>query len=188
MTVTGRRRVAALALLPVLALGLPGCGGGNGEAKVAPVSDQEKMRRYAQCMRQNGVDMPDPADKGGLRVKARRTQDAGREPGKDEVRAADAKCRPLMPNGGKPPKADPEAVARQRALARCMRQNGVPEFPDPDANGGIRIRSGPGGSGIDPESATFQAAQKACAGHRPKGPVPAGGAPMVGGKTEGGGR
>jgi hypothetical protein len=44
-------------------------------------------------------------------------------------------------------------------LARCMRAHGVPNFPDPSSAGGINIQQG---SGIDPQSPAFQAAQQAC--------------------------
>jgi hypothetical protein len=56
-----------------------------------------------------------------------------------------------------------KAEFKQAALehARCMRENGVPDFPDPqfDEKGGARIQIG---KGLEPESATFQQAQKAC--------------------------
>jgi hypothetical protein len=45
-------------------------------------------------------------------------------------------------------------------FADCMRANGVPNFPDPQGGGGgIQI---PAGSGINPQSPAFQAAQKTC--------------------------
>jgi hypothetical protein len=44
------------------------------------------------------------------------------------------------------------------AFSVCMRSHGVPNFPDP-SNGGIRI--GPG-TGLNPRSPAFQAAQTAC--------------------------
>jgi hypothetical protein len=45
-------------------------------------------------------------------------------------------------------------------FADCMRANGVPNFPDPQSGGGgIKI---PAGSGIDPQSPGFQAAQNKC--------------------------
>jgi hypothetical protein len=40
-----------------------------------------------------------------------------------------------------------------------MRAHGVPNFPDPSSAGGINIQQG---SGIDPQSPAFQAAQQAC--------------------------
>jgi hypothetical protein len=48
-------------------------------------------------------------------------------------------------------------------FASCMRQNGVPNFPDPSANGSITA------SGINPDSPAFQNAMKACAKYTPNG-------------------
>jgi len=42
-------------------------------------------------------------------------------------------------------------------FAQCMRANGEPNFPDPNGQGVIQ------GSGLNPQSAQFQAAQKKCA-------------------------
>src|SRR5579862_5527039 len=58
------------------------------------------------------------------------------------------------------------------AFARCMRSNGVPNFPDPSSGGGVTITSG---NGIDPGSPQFQSAQRACQKYLPaeKAPSPA---------------
>jgi hypothetical protein len=47
-----------------------------------------------------------------------------------------------------------------------MRENGVPDFPDPQADGGIRIQAGPG-TGIDPDSQAFKDAQAKCEQYMP---------------------
>jgi hypothetical protein len=52
-------------------------------------------------------------------------------------------------------------------FSKCMRSHGVPKFPDPSSGGGIRVTPG---SGLNPKSPSFQAAQKLC---RPK--LPGGG-------------
>jgi hypothetical protein len=52
-----------------------------------------------------------------------------------------------------------------------MRKNGVPKFPDPDKNGGLLLRAGPG-TGIDPESAQFKAAERKCRSLQPKRRAP----------------
>ncbi|MGH9105428.1 MAG: hypothetical protein ACRDZX_06240 [Acidimicrobiales bacterium] len=52
------------------------------------------------------------------------------------------------------------------AFAQCMRSHGVPRFPDPGGSGGIQIIPG---SGIDPTSPKFQAAQSACSKYLPNG-------------------
>jgi len=42
-------------------------------------------------------------------------------------------------------------------LARCMRAHGVPNFPDPSPGGGIKLTVA---SGLNPQSASFQAAEQ----------------------------
>ncbi|HEX4109327.1 MAG TPA: hypothetical protein VHX88_14415 [Solirubrobacteraceae bacterium] len=44
-------------------------------------------------------------------------------------------------------------------LSACMRANGEPGFPDPSGDGSIQLSSS---SGVDPNSATFQAAMQKC--------------------------
>jgi hypothetical protein len=46
-------------------------------------------------------------------------------------------------------------------FSACMRAHGVPNFPDPSSRGQIAITPG---SGLDPFSPAFEAAQKACGG------------------------
>jgi len=50
-----------------------------------------------------------------------------------------------------------------------MRSHGVPNFPDPNGQGGISITSA---NGIDPNSPQFQSAQTACQKLMPKGAAP----------------
>jgi hypothetical protein len=60
---------------------------------------------------------------------------------------------------------------RQTALkfTACMRANGLPNFPDPNAEGVIQ---GSSSEGIDPGSPQFQAAQKKCEKYAPRGGAP----------------
>jgi hypothetical protein len=55
-------------------------------------------------------------------------------------------------------------------FASCMRAHGVPNFPDPSGGGGIEISPG---SGINPFSPSFTAAQSACRKLLPGGGPPA---------------
>jgi hypothetical protein len=57
--------------------------------------------------------------------------------------------------------ADGSSSADPTAYSACMRKHGVPKFPDPDSDGRLRLKAGPG-TGIDPESAQFKAADTAC--------------------------
>jgi hypothetical protein len=54
------------------------------------------------------------------------------------------------------------------AYSRCMRENGVPNFPDPKPNdeGGLTIS--PGEAGFDPSSPQFKAAERACERYVPR--------------------
>src|SRR3954453_12134440 len=105
-----RNAVAALILAPALTFGLPACGAGKkADAKASAAGDVQKMRAYAKCMRANGVDMADPETdgSGGIRIRAHRPANGGSaKPEMDDktMKAAQAKCGHLMPNGGKPPK------------------------------------------------------------------------------------
>lgn len=55
------------------------------------------------------------------------------------------------------------------AFSACMRSHGLKNFPDPTRSGnGVGIQLGRG-SGLDPSSAVFQAAQRACQSLMPSG-------------------
>jgi len=55
------------------------------------------------------------------------------------------------------------------AYSACMRRHGVPNFPDPDSQGRLLFNSG---SGINPRSPQFRAAQRACQRLLPNGGKP----------------
>jgi hypothetical protein len=54
-------------------------------------------------------------------------------------------------------------------FSRCMRSNGVSNFPDPDASGQFTIDAIANGSGVDINSATFEQALSACKDLEPPG-------------------
>jgi hypothetical protein len=70
---------------------------------------------------------------------------------------------PSIPNAGGGGSSTPRPTGSTSALAysQCMRSHGVPNFPDPQANGELAIDAGPD-TGIDPESATYKGADAAC--------------------------
>ncbi|MDG4822951.1 hypothetical protein O7635_13945 [Asanoa sp. WMMD1127] len=164
-----RRLRPAYAAVPIaFLLALAGCGGAGGDdgsiasvggtptaaasSSEPPLEDmQERALKFAQCMREHGVDMPDPEFDGG-RISQRINADKG-----VDVEAAQEACKeyaPSGPGGGKP---DPQMRERMLAHAQCMRENGVESFPDPAPDeAGIRID---GKVGSDPD---FEKAQKAC--------------------------
>jgi hypothetical protein len=122
--------------LMLLTLALPGCARDDRSAAPAPSASADQltqMRAYAKCMRANGVDMPDPNGDGVAGMPAMK---AG-SPELKKMEAASEKCRELLPaDTGERTKVSPEDLEKSRALARCIRENGLPDFPDPDPETG----------------------------------------------------
>jgi hypothetical protein len=59
--------------------------------------------------------------------------------------------------------------ANALAFARCVRNHGIADFPDPDSRGNLDLKSlhpGPG-SDLDPGNSRFEAAQRACKALQP---------------------
>lgn len=127
----------------------------------ASVADDMK---FAACMRSNGVpSFPDPNAQGVFSFTGIDANSAG-------FQKAMKTCQKVMPNGGVPtPAQQAQMKAQMLKLSQCMRANGEPNFPDPSANGSLSLSSG---SGIDPQSPQFQAAQKTCAKDFPGGTPP----------------
>jgi hypothetical protein len=118
-------------------------------------------------MRSHGVpNFPDPKGaKIGLQVQQtpNSTSVNGVEVNGPAFQSAMRSCRSYLPNGGHPSVAQTAKMRAQAlAMSRCMRSHGVSNFPDPQfpADGGVGIRLD--GTGINPNSPAFQAAQKAC--------------------------
>jgi hypothetical protein len=108
-------------------------------------------------MRENGVpDFPDPNAQGRFRGLGHEQQD---DP---QFRAATEACGDLAPGGEHEKLGDPAFVEQMREFSQCMRENGLPDFPDPDAQGRLR---GPGHEQQD--SRQFRAAMAACRGKLP---------------------
>ena len=118
--------------------------------------------KFAACMRAHGVpNFPDPSKDGSVTIGS----GSGIDPNSPKFRSAQGTCEKLLPNGGQPsPQQQAKAQQQMLAFSKCMRAHGVHDFPDPTFSGGrisMRIKGGPG-SDLDPNSPTFQAAQKAC--------------------------
>lgn len=139
----------------VATAGGPASASASGRPTRGDVAD--KMRAFAACMREQGIDMPDPqvdADgRVGMQIRG------GAEGDPDKLTGAQQTCAHLMPQGDDLPKPDAAAIEKMRAMAKCMRENGVPNFPDPSADGRIEIKPD---SGFDPADPTVREAQKKC--------------------------
>jgi hypothetical protein len=63
------------------------------------------------------------------------------------------------------------AANQEKAVkfAQCMRENGVSEFPDPDASGNLTIDGVLNGSGLDPNAPAWKGAINVCKDLQPPG-------------------
>ena len=156
--------------LPMLRAGLAvatlaTCSAAN--AQQAPADREDAALAYAQCMRDNGyAEFPDPTPDGGMRFLI--------EPGSaPRFHKAAAACRHLAPEGLRDEDITPEDLDALLKLSQCVRDNGVPEFPDPDAKGRFDVS----GTGIGPGDARMEEAMAACdkAGLRKGGRIMIGG-------------
>ena len=176
------RRAGLLTAATVLAAGLlAACGGGSGgdppgvasldegaatttgneSATGGETTDdpEEAGLAFAKCMREHGIDMPDP-EVGELIFE----QGKGDfDPESDEYHAAEQECQPLLEAAIGALEVDPEQLAenRERLLeyARCMRDHGI-DMPDPVFSGdgsGPMPQNNP--KGADDE---FQAVSQEC--------------------------
>jgi hypothetical protein len=118
---------------------------------------------YARCMRANGLpEWPDPLPDGRIMV----TRSAGGSFGDPRRIAAMEACQALRPPGlgGSMGGTDPATAEMLLGLSRCMRENGVLDFPDPSPDGRFIVQTG-----FDPASPMFQAALRACGASMPAG-------------------
>lgn len=172
------RPIRLLALLGAILLGLAACGGSSGATAptLASLSDNSAdgpaattttnvvadpemaFQEYAACMRQHGIDMPDPETSGSGGVISIGGEGFDLE-AMDEAAAA---CDPILEGAFGEFELSPEQEAEVRdqelAFARCMRDNGV-DWPDPTGDfgsGSIAIDIGD----ADPE--TMNAAMDTC--------------------------
>jgi hypothetical protein len=144
------RPLVALALVGLIGLMSTGCGS-NASSKTATASStgtagtassatstagttssgadkkltaQEKAVKFAECMRANGVPhFPDPGSKGETNFGVDVSRDVW-------LKAIDA-CKALKPPGALSSKLTPKEQSASLRFARCVREHGVKDFPDP---------------------------------------------------------
>ena len=149
-----------------------GMAGGDDAATTttAAVDPDQAMLDFAACMRDHGIDMPDPqVGPGGGAFGFTIQGEIGEAPDEGEMQKmqeADAACRHflegLVQEFERPDMA--EMQDQMLAFSQCMRDHGI-DYPDPEfsADGGVTL-IGPqdGEDGFDPLDPEFQAAQEAC--------------------------
>ena len=184
--------VAALALLAALTLAAcqnPASGvatlGDSSSPSASPSAEASPgdLTQFTKCMSDHGIeieaaDAPDSGQGGsGMVSSGGFGFHVPSKYGKDEVDAALEACKAFMPSGGDVPhNPTPEELAQMRRFSQCMRENGLPDFPDPGADGGISIHNDGSAGSLDPNSEVFKAAQQKCEQYRP---TPPSGAPTV---------
>ena len=178
-------------LILVAALGLlaSACGGGEASEGIASLQEgaaadesstttaasadpEQAFLDFAACMREHGVDMPDPeiSPTGGgfafgITVEGGTAEGGPSSAELDQMMAANEACQHLL-EGVVQEFERPDMSEMQDqmlAFAQCMRDHGV-DMPDPEfsEDGGVTIFGGPGDPGMDPGDPTFQEANEAC--------------------------
>ena len=127
--------LAALAAAALIGAGCSNEPAENGNAGDANAGRQQAVK-FAECMRDNGVsDFPDPPASGRLTIDGvmnGSSLDVGSAAWQNAIDA----CEDLQPPGFT---GDEEVTAEEQEVrlefARCMRENGVEDFPDPTVDG-----------------------------------------------------
>jgi hypothetical protein len=89
------------------------------------VTPRQKAVKFSECMRANGVsDFPDPNASGAF-------PSYGISVSKAAWMKAVAACKTLQPPGTLSAKLNPAQLSAAIKFARCIREHGVPDFPDP---------------------------------------------------------
>ena len=131
------RALWTFAVLVVTAAIVAGCGSGpasNGTAN-GVAGPHEKAAKFAQCMRVNGVTrFPDPSASGSYTIDGV-VNGSSLDPNSPAFKQAINACKNLEPPGFTGPKVTPQQLTARLKFAQCVRENGVPDFPDPTLNG-----------------------------------------------------
>jgi hypothetical protein len=153
-----RRPLAGLGLIAMVAV-ISACGSsapaGTGSSGGGPnATTHEQGVKFADCMRSNGVsEFPDPGASGKLTIDAI-ANGSSLDPNAPAFIQALSACKQLQPPGFMGSKRSSQQQDAALKFARCIRENGVKDFPDPIPNGPLvdtnRIPSAaePGGMSI----------------------------------------
>jgi hypothetical protein len=142
--------------------------GGSG-SDVDRTKLEDASLAYGECMRDHGVDLPDPqtssgGDSGPKFSSSGAAGGATRGPDgeSEEFQAAHEACKSILEDAGAligPPSAEQQAEMQDKLVevARCMRERGY-DFPDPQisADGGVTMSGGPQGSGSEQYQQDFE--------------------------------
>ncbi len=153
--------------------------GDDGDGELTEAEREDAMLEFTECMREHGVDMPDPSSSGGggaviIGGKESNANAAGDRGGPMDDAAfeeAHEACQGILEDAfGERPQLSPEEQAERQdqmlAFTECMREHGI-DMPDPqfDEDGGFsvhRAEEGETGQGPMPDEEAFEEAQEAC--------------------------
>lgn len=158
---------AAIVSLALLAAGC-GASSPNNSNTGSPASFTAAAFRYSSCMRDHGLSsFPDPTmtDHDGQQV-AYLTATIPVDPS-PAFKSAQNACRGILPP---PINASPTQLAQQQAreehvlaFAKCLRNHGIPDFPDPNSQGQLTLKM-VNAAGVDLHAPTVLTAAKTCLG------------------------
>lgn len=140
----------------------------------SPETVEEAYMAFTECMREEGVDMPDPeVDADGNIAGIRMGDPDNPTMDVETMRAASEVCQPLL-EGFTIGAGDVDQSAAQDSIlefAACMRNHGI-DFPDPDftgggvtfggQSGGGAVTAGGGPGNFDPDDPAVQEAMDVC--------------------------
>jgi hypothetical protein len=132
MTVARRHAIRAMIALGAVAASaaLIACGGSEGSADDAEANAQDAALEFAECMREHGVDMPDPQPgEGGFLFQGGAN---GIDPSSERFQDASDACQSILdkaiPEGERP---DPAEVRdKVHEMTECLRDKGY-DVPEP---------------------------------------------------------
>jgi hypothetical protein len=160
---------AMLAVAAGITLLTAACGGGgtptdaaSASASASASSPATMALAYAQCIRKHGVpNYPDPTVNGNSVSSGVNVNSLGVS--QSVLQAAQNACKSLSPQNFVPPGANSaQNIAQDRTYAQCIRNHGVPDFPDPTSNGVFNVPAS-----VNVQGSAYQAASKACQSVRP---------------------
>lgn len=142
------RHLGAALTLALLAgcAALAGCGGGHPAAAASPSALNEAQildigRQYVQCLREHGLaSFPDPVVQDGELKMGPDTSGGDPKQALQDNPAASEACQPILDrlpatHHRNDPTPSAQELQAMMQFSACMRDHGVPEFPDPLPNG-----------------------------------------------------
>jgi hypothetical protein len=130
------RLLTALALIATVALLSAGCSHGSAQSGAGSSANassaRDKAVKYSECMRDHGLSaFPDPDSSGQLTLDGV-LNGSSLDPDSAVFKKAITACKDLQPAGFTGSKSrSTKAQKAALAFARCVRANGVKDFPDP---------------------------------------------------------